>query len=264
MATKMGTKTQSEKLKKAKLARQKRIEGYHAAVEETLAWTAEMTRDFAKDVRELENEYRAGVAGSGKVGWDEIQSLLAGSAELNHRQELFVSNFLRYRNAARAAALAGYKDPETASGYLLYMHPSVRYEIQRRIILAQEKHAIDADAVIKELAAIAFANLDDFVELGEKGDEPRLTLRWASRTQISALKEINSETYLVPDGGDGDAPKQVVKKMRIQMHDKLRALEHLSKLLNLYPDDKPQGEGTRLAQAIMDSVREMKRLEGMT
>jgi hypothetical protein len=213
-------------------------------------------------VRSLESEFRAGVAGSGKVSWDELQTILAGTAPLNHRQEQFASNFLRYRNGLRAATIAGYKDPDRAARYLLYMHPTMRHEIQRRVQLAQLKHDIEADQVIKELAAIAFVNLDDFVEVHEDGREATMTLKWAGREQMGAMRELTQETYLIPDGsGEPDAPKQVVKKMTIKMHDKLRALEHLSKLLHLYPEDKPEGEGTRLAQAIMESVRQMKARE---
>ncbi len=233
--------------------------------------TAAQEVAFQKELVEFQEEWRKSVQTGRQIPneWDEISShTFVADATLTTKQVLFIENFLKYRNAFRAASAAGYRDPSRASDFLTYMCPKVTYEIQRKLKLVSARNAITTQKVLEELTNVAMTNIADFTEIGEDGAEATLTFKWADRGHMSALKELTQETYVVQGGGrgsdDGDSPKPVIKKTTIKMHDKLRALEHLSKLLNLYPEDKDPGEGTRMAKTIMDTVRAMKAQQGIS
>jgi phage terminase small subunit len=247
---------------------QKRLIKYEQAIEEGYSMTAEEEEAFQVELLEFQQEWKRTVIPGRRATseWDQISAhSFVAENKLSRKQTLFVEYFLRYRNSFRAAAAAGYKDPTKASDFLTYMCPKIQREIQRKLDLVSARNAITTQKVVEELTNVAMTNLGDFIEIGEDGAEATLTFKWADRGHMSALKEITQETYVVQGGRgeDGDSSKPVVKKTAIRMHDKLRALEHLSKLLNLYPEDKDPGEGTRMAQTIMEAVRKMKELQGV-
>jgi hypothetical protein len=235
-------------------ARKARIAQYQKIVEEQLAWDEEEVKQFLTDLRR-ERQNTSNHMGA----TDDLDRVYKARQELTYKQELFVENFLRYRNGTRAATVAGYKDPDKASQVMLYFMPKVKQEIQRRLKLLEAKIEFNTDSIIRELANVAFSNLDDFLEIDAKGN-PCVTLKWATREQLAALREIHNETILPSATGGEERP--VIKKVQIKLHDKIRALEILAKLFNLYPEDKPQ-EGARMAGAIMAALREMKEVEAM-
>lgn len=236
--------------------------------------TAAQEVAFQKELVEFQEEWRKTTQAHhpGAIPpaeWDQVtRQTFCADETLTKKQVLYVENFLRYRNAFRAASAAGYKNPTMAADFFSYMCPKVTNEVHRKLKLVSARNAITTQKVLEELTNVAMTNIADFTEIGEDGAEATLTFKWADRGHMSALKELTQETYVIQGGAragdDGDSPKPVVKKTTIKMHDKLRALEHLSKLLNLYPEDKDPGEGTRMAKTIMDTVRAMKAQQGIT
>lgn len=85
-------------------------------------------------------------------------------AKLTAKQERFVDEYLVDLNATAAARRAGYSE-KTAEviGYENLRKPQIMAAIHERQQNLQGKLEITQEAVLQELAAIAFANGTDFV-----------------------------------------------------------------------------------------------------
>jgi len=70
--------------------------------------------------------------------------------------------------------------------------------------------SISADAVLQELARIAFANMMDYMTIQE-GDA-YVDLSKVTREQAAAIQEITSETYIDGYEGKGEEEKPIVVK----------------------------------------------------
>jgi phage terminase small subunit len=155
---------------------------------------------------------------------------------MNPRQQRFVDEYLKCRNAADAYRKAGYKctGPHAASvgGARLLADAGILQEIERGLAKQREKIAVDADEILDEWKAIAFSDLADFfyrvdgqLKLKEIDEmEPRV------RRAIASVKVKQITTG--PDKGR-------VQVLEIRLWDKNSALVCLGKhkkLLNDTPD----------------------------
>jgi phage terminase small subunit len=150
--------------------------------------------------------------------------------ELTLRQERFCEAFILHDgNVSRAYAAAGYS---TKSGGVnnfpkLLALPQIRARIEAiRANIAQE-HKDLRERLISELEAIAFANVCDHVSytnqtlvVNDLGD--------LTRSQASAVQEV-----IQIETADG------TPALRVRFHDKLVAIDKLSKILGLYRDQDP-------------------------
>lgn len=135
---------------------------------------------------------------------------------LTERQERFCAEYIIDCNAKLAAIRAGFsKNAANRAGYRLLQIPA----LQDRIATLQKKVAdkveVTATRVIEELAAVAFANMSQYI--GAKG----IDLSTLSRDQWAAVQEV---TF---DGKD---------LAKFKLGDKLQALELLGKHLKLFTD----------------------------
>jgi len=81
---------------------------------------------------------------------------------------------------------------------------------------------------VNETAAVAFANIAAYCKLTSDG-EPYIDLSACTREELAALQEIRIDDVIEGRGDDG----RLVRKMRIKLADKLRALDLLRQLLGL-------------------------------
>lgn len=142
-------------------------------------------------------------------------------AELTPKQERFVQEYLIDSNATQAAIRAGYS-PKTAAeqSSRLLTKANIAASIQKgRAKIAAMLDFTAAD-VLRELAKIGFANMEDYTRLTEDGymvlDASNLT-----RDQKAAISEISYDASGRP---------------RIKLADKLSALEKLGKHLGMFTD----------------------------
>jgi phage terminase small subunit len=116
---------------------------------------------------------------------------------LTGRQKLFVAEYLIDLNGKQAAIRAGFS-PRTATEIACktLSRPAVAAALARE--QAKRFAAIDfsADDVLRELAAIAYGNILDYVRIGESGN-PVVDLSGLDRTRAAALAEV------AVDGGAG-------------------------------------------------------------
>lgn len=170
--------------------------------------------------------------------------------DLNPKQALFVEEYLVDLNATQAAIRAGYSARTAhAQGPRLLEHAGVAAAIAERQGARLERLDVTADKVLQELASIAFTDLADVAEWGERevaigydadgkrlspadiGDAvvvhhemaPFLSLK-DSKTLTKAQRAAVSEVKLTKDG------------FAIKMHSKTEAAGLLAKHFGLLID----------------------------
>lgn len=144
---------------------------------------------------------------------------------LNPKQAIFVREYLIDKNATKAAIRAGYS-AKTADriGPELLGNSCVEAAVNKALIKQQERTEVTADRVLRELAAIAFADTRKlYREDGSIKSPGELDDRTAS-----ALAGIDTEER---DGEDGYR----AYTRKVKQWDKVKALELLGKHLGLYP-----------------------------
>ena len=177
-------------------------------------------------------------------------------ARLTARQQLFCDEYLIDLNATRAAVAAGYaeKYAHTNAAKLLQNTTIAAYILEKKKERSKRLE-ITQDAVLQELAIIAFAKATDYARVVEKdvmavidGEEvPVLDNngnpvkhRFVEPTLTSELTEEQKKALaVIKEGRNG---------IEIKSHDKLRALEMLGRHLGLWDnngdtDDNTEGDG---------------------
>lgn len=161
----------------------------------------------------------------GAVDFGEEQvhgKVVAELAKLSEKQKRFVDEYLVNLNATQAAIRAGYSERSAETiGYENLRKPQIAAEIAKRQTNLQKKLGITQERVLNELAAIAFANAADFVQIDREGMfciTPTCDLAEDKRRALATIK----------NGRNG---------VEIKTHDKVRALEMLGKHLGLFREN---------------------------
>ena len=189
------------------------------------------------------------------------------SDELSKKQELFVSEYLVGLNATQAAIRAGY-NPRHArnAGYRNLKQPQVKAAIDQAQAPRFAKLALDADAVLAELARIAQANILDYMRFEPDGT-PIVDLSRVDRETAAALSEVVVEEFLAARPG-----RPAVRRVRFRLHDKLAALDKLARHFGLLrerasletPDGSevgPRHDPRQVARAVIAILEEARLAE---
>lgn len=165
---------------------------------------------------------------------------------LTPRQKALVDEYLVLGTTQEQAAIkAGYapKDAAVQGNYVLGLPHVNRYMRERQAEL-QKKHDVTLDRVIRELAKIGFANMDDLME--DRGDgQPRFRA-FASipREHKAALTQVKTKTRTYKDGRDADDPIVTEVETEFRLSDKASALVSLGKHLGMFPDTRSNRGGS--------------------
>ena len=157
------------------------------------------------------------------------------SQKLTVKQEMFCKEFLVDLNGTKAAIRAGYS-PKTAHVIANenLRKPYIQKMIQKLMDKRSTRVEITADRVLKELAAIGFSNIGDYLEFGPG----RLALQESeklTREQLSCISEVSKLTS-----------KQGTT-VRFKLHGKESALELLGKHLDIFAGKDGSGQqGTQI------------------
>jgi len=165
------------------------------------------------------------------------------------RQIVFVREYIKDFNAARAAVAAGYsKRSARGIGSDLLAKPHVQMDIQRVIDRRAAKYDITADRVLGELAKLGFANMADYTAVQEDGTAI-VDLTGCTRDQMAAIEQIETKEYYEKQGFEEDAEAgRAVRKIKIKLSNKREALELLGKNLRLFNDE---GAAARLGVQVI-------------
>jgi phage terminase small subunit len=164
--------------------------------------------------------------------------------ELTAKQVLFVAEYLIDFNATRAAMAVGYsKKTARQIGYENLTKPYIQAEIKRQTAIVTESLGITSQRVLLEYLKIAFSDITDYVDFGQKevqatgafgpvyegeGDDKKPVMKIINYVDFKESTSIDGTLISeVKQGRDG---------VSIKFHDKMKALEKLEKYLDLLPD----------------------------
>lgn len=162
---------------------------------------------------------------------------------LTAKQEAFAQHYAIHGDTLAAYKAAGYSwqnmKPAVMSveGNKVLNTPKVSLrvaELQRRVKeRAEKRFDITAGRILQELAAIAFVNFMDFVEVNPTSGEAKVDLRKIDRMQGAAIGTYKVKTY--PEKGmDGEF--ETVKEVEFKLLDKRAALVDLGKHVGMFKE----------------------------
>ena len=152
-----------------------------------------------------------------------------GCGGLTAKQQRFVEEFLVDGNATQAAIRAGYSERTARS---IAQENLTRPDIATAIATGQRARSTHlgttADDIARELVKLGFANMADYLTVGEDG-QPTLDWSQLTRDQAAALQEVTVDEYV--DGAGDDA-----REVRFKLGDKRSSLVDLAKLLGFWKE----------------------------
>lgn len=154
-------------------------------------------------------------------------------AKLSDKRLTFCEEYIVDLNATQAAIRAGYSE-KTANeqGCRLLVNVSIQEEIQRLKSGRSQRTEIKADAVVTELAKVAFSNIQDFIEVLDGGEVMLKAFELIEREKLAAIESIKISTTRNKD------ESREYTTTQFKLHSKLNALEQLGRHLGIFAADK--------------------------
>lgn len=106
--------------------------------------------------------------------------------------------------------------------------PLILAAITERINELSAQSELTVHRVIKELMAVAFCSVGDYMQVGEDG-QPWFDLTKCTPEQLSAIQSIEIE----------DSPRTGARKFKFKLHDKLAGIDKLARYMGLLDADNP-------------------------
>lgn len=180
---------------------------------------------------------------------------------LNH--EHFCQVYIETGSATEAylRAVAGDKTMNRyvagVCGCQLLKSPKIQARISTLYQPTLDRYEVTADKVVRELAKLAFSNLQDYMSVDSDG-LPRLDLSAIDRDQAAAISEVTCEIIRTEREDGSSLP---VLKAKIKLADKRASLVELGKLVgvisstvNVKGDVKHTHEHNHRAEPLSDSA----------
>jgi len=145
-------------------------------------------------------------------------------ATLTPKQERFVREYLVDLNTTQAAIRTGYSKKTAYSiGQENLKKPEVAAEIKKAQKALAKKAKVTAESVIAEMGRIAFANMQDYLDVSDP-TKPKVDLSRLTPAQASVIAEATVDK------------QGFNQRVKIKLHDKLSALTQLGMHLGLFKD----------------------------
>lgn len=179
-------------------------------------------------------------------------------AKLTDKQIRFVEEYLVDLNATQAAIRAGYKEKNArAIGAENLTKPNIAEKIEKAMAERSARTEVTQDMVLKELAAVAFANGSDFARVVEKplidplSGEPVLDRKTGKQKTYQDVEMVPTEV-LSEDKRKAIANIKMGKNgIEVISCDKVKALELLGRHLGMFLD-KVETTGSIAVEVIYD------------
>lgn len=151
----------------------------------------------------------------------------------NARHEKFAQNVAKGKSATEAYKLAyGAKAKSAeAAGSRLLGNVKVRKRVEELKAAGAARAEVSIEKVLRELSLIGFANMRDYIRIGDDGD-PYFDMSELDRDQAAVISELVVEDF--KDGRGEDA--RDVRRIKFKLHDKRAALVDLGKHLGMFRD----------------------------
>lgn len=146
---------------------------------------------------------------------------------LTDRERLFIFAYLETRNAKLSCLRAGYNTQERYAnrhGYNLLNKPKIKEEIKKLQHIRNEAIFLSAEDVLEKYMQIAFADITDFIELSNEGEN--VTIKDLDRLDGGIIQSVKNDKFGI--------------SLKLSSRDK--ALAFLAKYFEMYPMDKHRKE----------------------
>jgi phage terminase small subunit len=142
--------------------------------------------------------------------------------DLDDRERLFVEGYLQTLNKREAARLAGYTESSAIRhAHEIFRRPNVREAIEH---LLRTRNGVTKTWLVDKLVAIIDTNLADVADWNEVGELTfKASTELTDEQKVAVAEVMNERTKL------GDT-------LKVKLYDKMAAMAHLAKLLNLLVD----------------------------
>lgn len=159
---------------------------------------------------------------------------------LTVKQELFVSEYLKCRNATQAAIAAGYSKK---SAHSIGNENLSKPEIASRVRERTEAVAMEADEVLRRLAEHARGDIADLI------DPATMALDWNKAVANGSTRLIRKvkQTTITRDDQDTHI-------LEFEMYDAQAALVHLGKQLGMFANKMDITSGGEPVQVVFNQV----------
>ena len=148
---------------------------------------------------------------------------------LTARRRKVIDAYMKCFNKKQAMLEAGYSESmATTSTASVFNDPAVQTEIQRRQNLATHRSDITLDWIMKRLKDIADANVGDMIDVFSDGTA-RINLLKMTPELRRAITKFSVDSYTEGRGKNA----QEIKRVKVDVADKLKALELLVRHLGL-------------------------------
>ena len=164
------------------------------------------------------------------------------SSELTEKQKLFCLYYIKSYNATMSAIKAGYaRGSAHVQGHDNLKNPKIAQEIKRLKGRALQDLYIDALDVLEVYARIAFSDITECVEFGCV-DEPvyidgQKVIGDYGNYLTHQVSFVTIKNHDEVDGSLISEVKQGKEGISVKFHDKMKALEVLTKYFDLLPDN---------------------------
>ncbi|MBO9380038.1 terminase small subunit [Sphingomonas histidinilytica] len=148
----------------------------------------------------------------------------------NAKHELFAQERAKGKAPSDAYEAAGFRRNSGNAGRLDRL-PEVQARIAELIGAAAERAEITIERVMAELGKIGFANMADYISVGDDGD-PFVDLSDLDRDKAAAISEVTVEDF--KDGRGEDA--RDVRRVKFKLLDKRAALVDIGKHLGMFKE----------------------------
>lgn len=175
--------------------------------------------------------------------------MLTAYDQLKPTERIFVDAFVATDSPIKAIVAALPSTPvnvQNVRAIDFLKRPLVQAAIADKIRRVTEKYDVSTDALVRELAFVAKANMRDYVRLTPEG-EPFPDFSEVPYEAWAAVKSIKVED--VKDGRGATDPEtgkpvdREIRKVSFELHDKLGAIEKLMKKNGAYPAAQMQLTG---------------------
>lgn len=148
----------------------------------------------------------------------------------NEKRELFAQELAKGATQEDAYRAAGYAGDKTAACRAAAF-ADVRGRVEEIQARAAAKAEVTIERVLRELALIGFANMEDFLRIGPDGD-PYYDFSTMSRDQAAAIAEVTVEDF---KDGRGESARDV-RRIKLKLADKRAALVDMGRHLGMFRD----------------------------
>jgi len=158
---------------------------------------------------------------------------------LTDAEDIFCHEYIKDLNACQAAIRAGYKKSPNSNSIAssLMERPLVRARIDGLIEERKQKCKFDAQRVLDEIAAVAFADINTYVGI-ETEQRTRTTKgkngRGPETTETYDVEVVRLRPWHELDTRAIGSVKETAEGIAFKMNDKIKALELLGDHLNLF------------------------------